>query len=322
MCSYKYLVTISNEDNIVRGNLKEVNSGNRQANFNPLTVLGDLLDIVTYTGISPHPQDSYSLNEDYKTHPFFLGHEYKGNPLFKETYCLQDFFLAVNELKVIITSNSRFSMNKFEILKQFLSLRFTYKIEFREINPLYKLGYKENPINLEPVNEYQYMPLKYTYDYNMKFMFDDNNESPHKFTYTCFEIKDIIFSVLHYLVLLEYKFSRCEHCRKYFATKDLSHVYCNRNSPYKGREDLACGEAVDRLMTKIMKRKKSIKAYLYDYYPHNANKFLYEFSTYKSAVKSVSNLEMLEFITSKNYVKNKWYRDESIKSIMNVDDDQ
>jgi len=308
--SNSYLVTITNESGAVCGQLQEAGNSTNCYNFNPLTSLGDLLNIATYSGTSPYPQDNYSFTEDYLKHPFFFGREYTGNPLFKKPYSFRHFFVAVNELKEIITNDSRFSMSQFEILKQFLSLGFTSKIEFREENPLYELGYKVNSLNSEVVEKYQYVSVSYTYSYDMDSMFGENSETPHKFTYTCYSVEDIIFSVLHYLTLLEYGFKRCDHCDNYFATKTFKVKYCNRYSPYKGRENLLCNEAVDRIMTHITKRRNSIKTSLYNYHGDAASDFLYEFTSHAKAIKSVHNLKTLEHITSKDYVKQKWYKEE------------
>ena len=307
MRKHKCLVTIANEGNIVRGNLRELRSNGKQTDFDPLTVLGDLLNAVTYTATSSHPQDNYSLKEGYSQHPFFLGRKYRGDTNLGD-YRHRPLFVAVNELNEVISNNIHFSMSEFEILKQFLSLNFVYQIEFREANPFFELGYAINPGNNKAVQEYQYVPVQYTYNYDMELMFGDNSDTPHRFTYNCFEIKDVIFSVLHYLTLLDYKFRKCEHCGNYFATKTLKTIYCNRNSPYTGYEHLPCGEAVDHIMTSLMKRRHSIKTYLYNNYSDRASDFLYEFSEQKRLGRSVSNLEMLEHITSKEYVKQKWYK--------------
>jgi hypothetical protein len=128
-------------------------------------------------------------------------------------------------------------------------------------------------------------------------------------------MEDIPFAILHYLILNEYQFRQCEHCEKYFATKTLKQKYCMRKSPYKGCAHLECGEAVDHLMKKIKKRKKSIMTNLGNYYPEASDKFWCEFNKYsvidgKNVWKSWRILETLEQITSKEYVKAKWYKPE------------
>jgi len=340
MGNNEYLVTISNADNMIRGNLQAVNNGDRQADFNPLTVLGDLLDIIAHTGTSLHPQDNYSFNEDYIKHPFFLGLKYKSNPLFQTP-----FFVAVNELKEIVTSNNHFSMSQFEILKQFLSLRFTYKIEFREINPLYDLEYKENPFNHNAVQEHQYISLKYNYDYamDMDAILDYNSGTPYQFTYTCYAIEDIIFSVLHYLVLFKYKFRKCEHCGNYFAVKKFKEKYCPRKSAYtyspykntsahksppKNPKDYNCRDAADLIKNRIRnkinrlcedideKEGESPQTYQNisndnilskDYSSQAHRDFLDEFIPYQEDIKkqaSVNNLELFERFLDKKKRRN------------------
>lgn len=329
MDNHEYCVTILNENNVISGNLQEKPECDRQTNFDPLTVLGDLLDIMTYAGMSPFPQDDYSLNEKYIQHPFFMGYDYKESPFFQKPFSSKNFFVAMNELKEIITSNSNFSMSKFEILKQFLSLEFTYKVEFIEINYLYKSGYKENPINHEIIHEYQYLPLQYTYNYNMEAIFKDKDKDAYKFIYTCHKIEDIIFSVLHYLVLFEYKFKKCEHCGKYFATDTFKVKYCTRKSPYtysshnisnhksplKVPKDYTCSDAVDLIKNRI---RSKISHICYDDIPKYLDdpvQICQSFSSNKVSLKEYSSQAQRDFMNSCEPYKDEIKKQASVKNL-------
>jgi hypothetical protein len=312
-----YRVTITNEDGKIRSTLQELNNLRmvRQKEFDLLTVLGDLLNVVTCDGSSPYPQDNYSFKPDYMNHPFFLDKAFRGKQLFQEPLCFRSFFFALNQLNEIITKNKRLSASEFEVLKQFLSLTFTFKIELREINPLYKLDYRVNPINQEKVFPYQYVPLSYNYDFSMEKIFVENRDTANRFIYSCSSMEDVIFSVLHYLVLFKYKFGKCNHCSNYFATQTLKQKYCNRKSPYKEYEHVDCEQAVRNIKQKCVRRMGHVCSNLNEFYEQDVSIiFNNVYEVYKKAVdecSSVKNLFMLDQFLSTDNVKKNWYKEEN-----------
>lgn len=309
MATNNYFMIITNTDNKLSGSLQETQGNKaviRQAEFDPLVVLWDLLCTVEKVDNPKANQrdiPDFLLKKDCIEHPFYLGQEYINSSRALPNFRVKPYFLILDELNEIIVNNKHLTLNEFEILKQFFKLEFTYKMEIEKPNPEY--------FELRDVNKpkYLYLPLEYSYNYDIKHVFSDNNEMTHRFIYTCYSIADIVFSVLHYLMLFDYKFNQCEHCGKYIANTSFK-KYCNRKSPYKGYEHLECWEAVDHVIKKIEKRKNSIKTNLYKYYAKIASGFLDEYAEHKKNEKSVENLEMLEYITSPEYVKNKWYREE------------
>lgn len=207
------------------------------------------------------------------------------------------------------------------MLKHFLSLTFTYKIELRELNPLYKLEYRVNSIN-KKISPYQYVCLNYNYDFSMGKVFVENSETAYRFIYSCSSVEDIIFSVLHYLVLFEYKFWKCNHCGNYFATQTLKQKDCKRKSPYKEYEHLDCERTVRNIKQKCVRRQGHIYDRLKDFYKERVSgKFSNEYELYKRAVddySSVENLFVLEQFLSNNNVKKKWYTEENrVKPTLN-----
>ncbi len=81
--------------------------------------------------------------------------------------------------------------------------------------------------------------------------------------YTCANIQQVVFSILHFLILNGYKFANCRHCGRLYATKTLKKEYCNRKSTFKGYEEYSCGEArkqiVDTLKARRIALRTSIK---------------------------------------------------------------
>lgn len=63
----------------------------------------------------------------------------------------------------------------------------------------------------------------------------------------------VMGAVIYYYSFKDYRLSRCRHCGKWFATKNLKTVYCNRISPcngvtFDGKEKLKCKEYIEDLV--------------------------------------------------------------------------
>lgn len=80
--------------------------------------------------------------------------------------------------------------------------------------------------------------------------------------YICSNIQQVVFSVLHFLIINGYKFSNCKHCGRLYATKNLKTVYCNRFSPFPGYERYSCRDAVKRINDSLNKRCRAIDSAL------------------------------------------------------------
>lgn len=76
--------------------------------------------------------------------------------------------------------------------------------------------------------------------------------------YTCDNLQQVVFSILHFLILSGYKFTNCKHCGKMFATKNLKVVFCKRFSTFEGYEGKPCGDAVKDIRDKLDKRRKCV----------------------------------------------------------------
>lgn len=306
----QYRVIISNQSEKVGGVLQKMTGNDavvEQRDFDPTTVLCDLLDCFVYQEVSSYPQDNYSFRKDHWKHPFFLGRKFSGDTKFKPPLCYRSFFVAIHQLEQSIENNRNLSMSEFEILKQFLNLEFSYSIEFREENPMYQRYDLPLPANIKNdyESEFQYVPLQYSYDYDMRSMFEDNNDTPHRFLYSCNKVEDVIFSVLHYLLLFRYKFYlKCNHCGRYFAARTHKQKYCFRGSPYQNFEHLDCEQAVRNIKQKLARRKKSIYTKLSNYADNQSfYDFLDQYDVYKEAVDKCASVESLKRLEQFLYEK-------------------
>jgi len=263
----KYIVVVKHEkgkrnsDGKLSGEVKNT-VDNKVFKFDPLTSLCDLLDPSVFD------ESKGRLPKTHIDHPFFTGREYEGEDVFMKEYRFSTMLYALSSLKSIITEKKRFLFSELEIAKQVFDLTFSCKIEFEERNILYDWGYTINPINGEKVHEFHYLPIEYTFDFDWDKLFEEYEDNAHLFSYTCYNVQDIIFSVLHYLILQKYKFIQCGHCGKYFAAKSEKTIYCKRKSPYKGYgrfsgfENLECEQAVRNIRQEIRRDKKRIDDYI------------------------------------------------------------
>ena len=130
-------------------------------------------------------------------------------------------------------------------------------------------------------------------------------------------MKDVVYAIMHYLLLQGYKFRQCNHCEKLFATKTYKEKYCPRNSPITGYTHLQCGIAVDHILKKIRKRKNYTLDYLSCNYPNAVIEFInaYDRIAYVDGDKTGNSwiqLNLLLELCSKEFRK-RWYS-EAFKS--------
>jgi len=273
------IVTIKDEDGKLTGEVKRA-SDNTVFDFDPLTALCDLLDPAVYD-IS-----KVRLEKSYIEHPFFIGRKYEGDPEEVHDFRFSKLLYALGSLKDIIVKEKQisvseledekkvkkkqFSMSELEVAKIVFKLKFSYRLEFREEDQLYDSGYEINPFTQKVIEKYLYETPYNTFDFDIEKLFDEYKDNARIFTYTCYDVKDIIFSVVHYLILQKYQFNQCSHCGRYFATKTLKNKYCKRKSPYTGYgrfssfEQTECEQAVRDILQEIRRDIRRIDDFLCD----------------------------------------------------------
>ncbi|MFQ9513024.1 MAG: hypothetical protein ACLR19_05195 [Clostridia bacterium] len=193
---------------------------------------------------------------------------------------LFDYYEKMCDLRTYIQGNTLFTYSELEQLKSFYDLTFRSDI-------------------------YTNVPLKFGYCSTEKALEVSNKE---QYFYICYSMIDVPFAILHFLLRNDYKFKRCEHCEKFFATHSYKQKYCTRKSPLLKYSNLECGEAVNKAMVDLRKRKSTIYTNINRHHPENLNDFLDEFDMF-GAVKSekrAEDLDVLETLTDKKHRK-RWY---------------
>ena len=320
-----YRVTITNDykDKKDKGKtfglLQEVqaeHADKRQAEFEPLSVLADLIDIT---------EGKYNRFVDgYTEHPFFLGREYNRhkneNELSGFVYDDTPSDMLYRGMVVIwntinadyyqVKKKIKFSLGEFEIIKQTHKLKFSCEIGFK-----HKRLFED---------EFYYSPISYSNETSLKAIFEENNNTPYRFMYTCYSMEDIIFSVFHFLVLMDYKFNMCHHCLKFFATTTLKRKYCNRKSPYPKYEHLPCEEAVRNIKQLLARKRKVIYDKLSTYYAYAVQEEFVSLCDEKKKIidkhSTVEDLKDYEDFLSKKNIKRLFYKPDFLSSKVGVNE--
>ena len=332
MDNKKYSLIIDSDGKTMSGYLSNTSFPDDIAHFNPLTVLGELMNtVLDYWADSPNKQTlyEYSFKETYQQHPFFQDkdcqreidtyiHKHEtgekvqyGNPFYGTFANINGIIFAIARLHECFLSGKNISMNDLELIKSVNGFKFTLEVGERDKNPFYRNGgelYKvvaERPGGLESIrrdgfntsSEFHYTRIDFdthvTAESFQEFM--KGEEGPIGFTYTCYSLEEVIFALWHYLIFHGYtKFNKCHHCETYFATTTLKQKYCTRNSPYEGYTDLNCEQAVRDILQKLNRRKKVISAHFYNRYQKAITPFTNEHIPLETAAKKYPTVENLK----------------------------
>lgn len=128
------------------------------------------------------------------------------------------------------------------------------------LRPYYDITLKFTPIAkvtniLEGTSSYP--PINYDTFTIDKFL-GDRTSLFFDYFYQCYNPSDIFYAILHFLSINNYKFNKCKHCGKYFATNNLKIEYCKSKSGYPNYEKYECSEAVKRIRQQIRRQSELI----------------------------------------------------------------
>lgn len=204
--------------------------------FNPLTALCDLRNLKSKD--KDLKDDKSVIDTSIKSENAF-GIPFKINTSEDGTY-----FLLVNYINDMIKNNNVVSIKNLEKLRLYFDLKLDYTITYKKLTCL-KVNQKNNI-------KYRYVPLNYYCKFDGLDL-KNIDKKPHKYIYNCYTIADVIFAVLHFLVLHGYNdIKKCENCDKYFfSTKASREKYCERQKNN-------CKNVIKDLTKEIQNLNKSI----------------------------------------------------------------
>lgn len=197
-----------------------------ERNFNPLTILGDLR-----CSKRPYQYLNKRVNADKSWEYFSLAYrrEYGfGRPLYIGNDA--QYLKFVSNLDKIMRDNQCRTLQELEQIQKQYCLNLNCNILVEEKNIFFDLFHQKN----HNATETTYKPLEYksgeTNEEIEKNTYLDKN---HKFSYQCLTMADVIFSILHFIVIHKYEFKTCALCQKRYV-KIPNHgqgKYCSRISP-------------------------------------------------------------------------------------------
>lgn len=236
---------------------------NKVLKFNFLTILGDLRNQK-----EPYQYPYGRLQNNHASNISSTNYEYEygfGEPLYvgnDETYL--KFINEINNILIHYRNRKIKSLNIVEELEKRYKLNLNCTIQIQTPNPLSQMS--NNRAKKFP--QYTYKELHYEYGKKNTILTKNKYlEEEHKFIYKCFSLKEVLLSILHYLVIHSYTFKRCSLCQKDYA-KGKGHGRfsgCDRISEYniesylsgKQKSDYLKSNKTCRDTLKFFKRQNS-----------------------------------------------------------------
>lgn len=323
MEDYKYIIEISMENKCLKGKLQEIKKVNKittidkNIKIDKDTNVGEIVNtdkknivvkdhekLINYDFVPTSVLCDLSVLE-YETNTIdkdiiYIGYKYEKafeTPIKIDKHQDIYYYSFAELIKERIVNNEPISFKELDKLKLFFNINLNYSISYKE---------KSNKIK----NDFDYIPLQYGFC-NIEKVFENNDKKPHKYIYNCNTLTDVIFAILHYLVMNKYtKIRKCNHCGKLYYYNHEKQIYCKRKSPYENYTHLECEQAVRNIKKKLSDRNKSIKSNLDNYYEHNFEAYIEQWYKYKDEVdkcSSIENLKILEVFTEPSNMKKNFY---------------
>ncbi len=277
--------------------------------FDPLTILGNLSNHekpCTYFNKRLNINSSWtSLQGSYEYEYGFGEPLYIGND--------EQYLKFISALEKIMRNNQYKTLKDLEALQRQYNLELECEISVKEPNILFDLLRKKG----RNVKKHTSKPIKYEFGkINDELLQNTYLNRDHQFDYHCRSLSDILFAILHFIIIHQYKFNTCALCQKTYV-KLPNHgqgKYCPRPNPLvlsscfdeKTKEklkNLSCEKSMSKFREIIRNKKKS--KLIYAPSEEEQNRFLSEFNNYNDKAKispTIKNLEELySFVKSYDF---------------------
>lgn len=265
--------------------------------FNPLTILGDLrCEKISceYTKRRAFIDRSWeywlgACRHEYGFEiPLYIGNDYR-------------YIKLMSYLDEITYNNKCITIKELEEIQNKYNLELNCEISAEENDISFALLQSRG----KNAKEKTYVPLKYEVGKANKDLLQNTYMNKnHCFSYQCSTMVDVIFAILHFIVMHQYEFKICALCQKLYV-KIPNHgqgKFCSRKSPLgsnsyfdertnKKFKDLDCQKSM-KIFHQIMRNRKKIKL---RHAPdeEQENTFRNKFDNYNDKIKNVSIVENL-----------------------------
>lgn len=286
--NYRLLLTIHNDTTFFEIiDLKDISTNNvNQRKLNLENALGDFIEATKIFDNSKMTRSKIERLSLISNHPFFL------NRIKKKDVSLIDEIRLIRPVLIdylnYCEANNKFDLKFYEEVKNDLDINFFCK---RYLYNNFSKQYEETYFLKRLNGEY------------------DNVEENYLFDYECHDLKEVIFALIHFYIINGYKIIKCNHCQKYYATKNLKQKYCKRFSPivFRKKTYKQCEEAVNYIRNKELKRKiNNVKTTLYNLTSGGDtaeyDDFMNQKNNYLDILKELPSVENIEIF--QNYLDN------------------
>ncbi len=259
-----------------------------------------------------------SLQEnDFLFDDFDYEYEYAFNPEQPFLVDKRDQYVAVvtaimSIIKESYSTQSGIDFYKVELLKSYFDITFQFTASNRVVNPLAHLnemapvlGVDFSHLSAKNAPEHLELDMHYSH-YSVKKALSYDIAKYHNYFYDCHSISDLVYAILHFLTFGKYKFSRCPHCGRYFATNTYKQKFCYRGSIYPGYEHCSCEQAVRNILQDLRRKRVRINNNLSLNYHSMYEKF---FITSEKEIENVrTNPSVVNIAKAYDYINpNKHY---------------
>lgn len=211
--------------------------------FNPLTIFNE----IRYIQEDLHLKESDRHFTSKHTELFHPPYDYEPCFDMKIDDCNVQYFYLLDMLKEIVTKDPKITQQQLEKIKLYLQMDCHYYLSFPESDEY------ENVTVFTPFifGHFHYREMPKSLDSNFRYDCPFNT------------ISELVFAVLNYLVLYNYHFFKCLHCKRYSAKKRTQGGarYCFRDNmiPLEEYDGIPCNKAVPKFLGNCHEKRRQIK---------------------------------------------------------------
>lgn len=258
--NHKYILTIdvdckTNDNSPIKGTILNTTKTHKVQKdgfahiddfcFNPLTIFNDIQFI----------QENISIKESEKhftaKHTELFHSPYDYEPCFdmKIEDCNVQYFYFLDMLKEIVTKDSKLTHQQLEMMRLYLQIDCPYHLSF---------AFPES-------NVYENISVQTPLTFGHIYYKDMPQSLNSRYRYDCYfnTICELVFAILNYLVLYNFHFFQCQHCKRYSAIKRAQrgnkYCFCDNVIPLTEYKGMSCNKAIPKFLGSCYEKRRQIK---------------------------------------------------------------